>query len=144
MSPSPSPASAAHPVLGVSVLVQREGKVLLVQRGRPPAAGYWAFPGGRVELGEKLAEAAAREVQEETGLQVEIGDLIDRAEIIRRDEGGAIEAHFVVMVFAGRYVAGTPRAGDDAAEAEWLAPDAAIRLNLTEDTARILSIRGWR
>jgi len=144
MSPPPSPASAARPVLGVSVLVEHEGKVLLVQRGRPPAAGYWAFPGGRVELGEKLAEAAAREVQEETGLQVEIGDLVDRAEIIRRDASGTIEAHFVVMVFAGRYLAGTPRAGDDAAEAEWLEPDAAIRLNLTEDTARILSIRGWR
>jgi ADP-ribose pyrophosphatase YjhB (NUDIX family) len=144
MSPSPSPASVARPVLGVSVLVEHEGKVLLVQRGRPPSAGYWAFPGGRVEFGEKLAEAAAREVQEETALQVEIGDLIDRAEVIRRDAGGAVEAHFVVMVFEGRYLTGAPRAGDDAAEAEWLEPEAAIRLNLTEDTARILSIRGWR
>jgi ADP-ribose pyrophosphatase YjhB (NUDIX family) len=125
-------------------MVHHEGEVLLVRRARSPAAGFWAFPGGRVELGEKLAEAAAREVHEETGLSVEIGDPIDRAEIIRHGEGSEVEAHYVVIVFAGRYLSGTPRAGDDAAEAEWLEPDAANRLNLTEDTARILDIRGWR
>jgi ADP-ribose pyrophosphatase len=125
-------------------MVRHEGKVLLVRRGRPPAAGHWAFPGGRLELGEKLAEAAAREVQEETGLLVEIGEAIDRAEIIRRSESGEVEAHFVVIVFEGRYLSGSPRPGDDAAEAEWLEPEAANRLNLTEDTARILSVRGWR
>jgi ADP-ribose pyrophosphatase YjhB (NUDIX family) len=133
-----------RPVLGVSVLVRHAGKVLLVRRARAPAAGYWAFPGGRVELGEKLAEAAAREVHEETALHVEIGEAIDRAEIIRRGEGGGVEAHFVVIVFEGRYLSGTPSAGDDAAVAEWLDPEAANRLNLTEDTARILSVRGWR
>lgn len=134
----------ARPVLGVSVLVRHEAKVLLVRRARPPSAGFWAFPGGRVELGEKLAAAAAREVLEETALHVEIGEAIDRAEIIRRDEGGGVEGHFVVIVFEGRYLGGTVAAGDDAAEAAWLSPDAANRLNLTEDTARILNLRGWR
>jgi ADP-ribose pyrophosphatase YjhB (NUDIX family) len=138
------PPSVPRPVLGVSVMVRHDGRVLLVQRGRAPSAGFWAFPGGRVELGERLADAAAREVHEETSLEVEIGEAIDRAEIIRRNEGGEVEAHFVVIVFAGRLLSGTVTAGDDAAAADWFEPEAANRLNLTEDTARILSVRGWR
>ena len=133
-----------RPVLCVSTLVHHEGKVLLVRRGRAPAAGSWAFPGGRVELGEKLAEAAGREVHEETGLTVEVGEAFERAEVIRRHEDGGIESHYVILVFSARVLSGTLAAGDDAADAAWFGEDEANRLNLTEDTARILSIRGWR
>jgi len=133
-----------RPVLCVSVMVQHEGRVLLVQRGRPPAAGFWAFPGGRVEAGEKLADAAAREVHEETALEVSVGEAFERAEIIQRSEGGAIESHYVIIVFAAQYLAGDVTPGDDAAAAAWFEPEAAIRLNLTEDTARILSVQGRR
>ena len=137
--PGPSNDAPSGPVLGVSVCVRHDGAVLLVRRGRGTYAGVWAFPGGRVERGERLAEAAAREVREETGIDADIGAAIDKAEIILRDAGGAVEAHYVVIVFAGRYRSGAVAAGDDAAEARWVAPAEFDALEMTPDTRRILA-----
>lgn len=128
-----------RPVLGVSVAVWRDGRVLLVKRGRPPNEGLWALPGGRVEKGERLAEAARREVREETGLDVEVGRQIDMAEIIGKDAHGPAELHFVVLVFAGRYGGGEAVAGDDAAEVRWVAPAEFSGLTMTPDTARLVA-----
>ena|SRR5690348_9089562 len=128
-----------RPYLGVSVAVWRDGAVLLVKRGRPPLAGYWSFPGGGVELGERLEEAARREVLEEAGIEIAIVRQIDRAEIIVRDADGRVERHYVLIVFAGRPVSGDVRAGDDAAEARFVPVSDFGRLNLTEDTRRILA-----
>ncbi len=129
---------AARPVLGVSVLVQDGGRVLLVKRGRPPLQGLWSLPGGHVEGGEKLTQAAAREVREETG--VEVGDLrqIDIAEIIGRDDAGGVAWHFVLVVFAGPPVSGTAVAGDDAAEVRWVGPEEFDGLQMTDDTRRLV------
>ena len=128
-----------RPHLGVSVAVWRDGEVLLVKRGRAPFAGFWSFPGGGVELGERLEEAARREVREEAGIDVAIVRQIDRAEIIARDGDGRIERHYVLIVFAGRLIGGELRAGDDAAEARFVPVSDFARLNLTEDTRRILA-----
>ena len=98
-----------RPLLGVSVLVRRDGKVLLVRRGRPPAAGLWSLPGGKVEFGERLEVAAIREISEETGIAIDRLERIDMAEIITRDAAGAVDWHAVLVVFAGRYVAGEVR-----------------------------------
>jgi 8-oxo-dGTP diphosphatase len=89
-----------RPYLGVSVAVWRDGEVLLVRRGRAPLAGSWSFPGGGVSLGERLEDAARREVREETGIDIAIVRQIDRAEIIVRDAEGRIERHYVLIVFA--------------------------------------------
>jgi len=128
-----------RPVLGVSVVIRRGNSVLLVRRGQPPLRDLWAFPGGRVEFGESLAAAAAREVYEETGLVVAIGESIDQAEIFLRDEGGAVDRHYVLIVFAGTSQTGEPVAGDDAAEARWVDPSDLARFSKTPDTDRILN-----
>lgn len=112
--------------------------MLLVRRGRPPLAALWSFPGGVVEAGERLKEAAAREVREETGLEVEIDDAIERAEVIRRDADGRVERHYVIIVFAGRYISGTALAGDDADAVRWVDMSELANYELTPDTARIL------
>jgi acetyl-CoA carboxylase carboxyl transferase subunit beta len=97
-----------------AVILDDEGRLLCVKRGRAPAMGRWSLPGGRIEAGETAAEAVAREVFEETGLQVEVGDLIGHVDIIGEDR------HYVVLDFAATVVGGIPEAGDDAAEVAWL------------------------
>ncbi len=133
---------ARRPLLGVSTLVRRDGAVLLVRRGRPPAAGLWALPGGKVEFGERLEAAAIREIAEETGVTVDDLKRIDMAEIINRDPNGAVDFHAVLVVFAGRYVAGAAKAGDDAAEARWVTGVELAGINLTEDTSRVIETHG--
>lgn len=106
-----------QPVLGVSLLLRHNGCILLVRRGRAPLAGLWSLPGGRVEFGETLAAAAARELAEETGVTAGNLRFLDFAEVI--DPSGA-GIHYVLLVFAGEYRSGSPLGGDDAAEARWV------------------------
>lgn len=127
-----------RPVLAVSVALWTGSQILLVRRARPPLAALWSFPGGVVEIGEHLTEAAVREVREETGLEVEVGDAIERAEVIRRDAAGRVERHYVIIVFAGRYVSGKEQAGDDADAVRWVDMSELGDYELTPDTARIL------
>ena len=130
---------AHSPRLGVSTLIRDEDNVLLVQRGKQPLKGLWAFPGGSVKFGEGLAAAAAREVLEETGLAVSIQSLIDFAEILPTE---GVDRHFVLAVFAATPVSGTLRAGDDAADAAWFDRDRLASVALTDDTARLLTTHG--
>ncbi len=131
-----------RPIVGVSALVRRGGAVLLVRRGKPPLAGLWSLPGGKVEFGERLEAAAIREIREETGIAIDGLERIDSAEIIVRDAAGAVRSHAVLTVFAGRYVAGDVTAGDDAADARWITGDALTALDLTEDTSRVIETHG--
>jgi ADP-ribose pyrophosphatase YjhB (NUDIX family) len=128
-----------RPLIGVSALVRRDGKVLLVRRDRPPFAGKWSLPGGLVEAGERLEDAVVREVREETGLVVARPRRIDVEEAIDRDESGRTAGHYVLVVFAADDPAGAIHAGDDAAEARWVDAAEAGRLPLTEGTARVLA-----
>lgn len=128
-----------RPLLGVSTIVRRDGLILLVKRARPPLEGDWSFPGGLVELGETLKQAAVREVREEANVEVEVGEQIETVEIIHRDEADEVDRHYVLAVFVAGWQAGETTAGDDAAEARWFDPNDVADLTMTPDTARILS-----
>jgi ADP-ribose pyrophosphatase len=81
----------------VGAIVVRDSRVLLIQRGQPPSEGLWAIPGGRVELGETLQEAAEREIKEETGLTIRARNPIHTFDVILRDEGGRVRFHYVIV-----------------------------------------------
>ncbi|MGE5506401.1 MAG: NUDIX hydrolase [Actinomycetota bacterium] len=109
----------AHPMPGVLALVMRDGKFLMVLRDREPDRGKWGFPGGAVELGETVAEAAIRELHEETGIVAEAGSVIDVFDAIIRDEDGRVRFHYVIATVACRWISGEGVAGDDAADIGW-------------------------
>jgi ADP-ribose pyrophosphatase len=107
------------PVLAVGAIVRHGDAVLLVKRGAAPSLGEWAIPGGRVHLGESLAQAAEREILEETGVIIEAGEVVYTFEYID-EKAGHVAFHYVVLDLTARYVSGEPRAGDDAAAAAWV------------------------
>ena len=108
------------PIVGVGAIVIKDRRVLLVRRANEPNRGQWSIPGGTVELGETLAQAAAREVREECQIEVEAGDVVATMDLIRRDEGGRIRYHFVLLDLVARYIRGEPVAGTDALEVRWM------------------------
>ena len=93
-----------RPILAVSAAIFRDGKVLLVRRARNPALNLYTLPGGAVETGETLKQAVAREVREETALEVEPVALAGEREVIVRDAQGGVERHFVILCFAARWL----------------------------------------
>jgi 8-oxo-dGTP diphosphatase len=113
MSPSPVPA--------VIAVVIREDRALLVRRANPPDAGLWGFPGGKIEFGETVREAAIRELLEETGVQAEAQDILTTLDILGRNPSGAMQQHFILIAVRCRWISGEPAAGDDALEAGWFA-----------------------
>jgi ADP-ribose pyrophosphatase YjhB (NUDIX family) len=109
------------PMIGVGVVLLSEDldQVLLIERGAPPARGLWSFPGGLVRTGEPLREACTREALEETGLEVELGDVAKVVERIIPDDRGEVEYHFVIVDFWGRVTGGALAAASDARAAAW-------------------------
>lgn len=120
--------------LGVSVACFRDdGHVLMVRRGKEPFRGFWSLPGGGVETGETLRAAALRELHEETAVTADLAGVITALDLIGHDDAGAIRAHVVLVVFAGRYLTGTAVAGDDAAAVRWSDPDRLDPAEITPD-----------
>lgn len=114
-----------RPVVGVGAVVRDGNSILLVKRGREPGRGLWAVPGGKVERGEELRATARREVEEETGLRIEVGDPVWVGEVIDGDH------HIVLIDFDARLVGGVISPGDDADEVRWVTLDEARCLPLT-------------
>ncbi|MCD0448056.1 NUDIX hydrolase [Actinocorallia sp. API 0066] len=116
----------------VGAVIQRDGALLLIRRGRPPGEGLWSIPGGRVEPGESDDDAVVREVAEETGLVVAVGRLL----------GSVVIGPYDVHDYAATVIAGEPRAGDDAADVRWARPEELPDLPLTDGL--LDALRLWR
>jgi 8-oxo-dGTP diphosphatase len=121
-----------HPRVGVGAVVLHEGRVLLVRRGQPPAAGKWSLPGGLVGLGEPLAEAVRREVREECGLEVRVVGTAGVVDRIVRDPAGAVRYHWVLVDYLARAESSQIAAGSDAADCRWVDVERVGELDLTE------------
>jgi 8-oxo-dGTP diphosphatase len=132
-------AYPVRPYLAVSAAVVRDGHVLVVRRARAPAKGLFTLPGGAVELGETLRDAAEREIREEAGLTIAPVGLAGYREVITRDAEGRVERHFVILAFAARWVAGEPVLNEELAEARWLKPAELAGLTTTEGLADIVA-----
>lgn len=110
----------AAPIVGVGAVVIKDAKALVVKRANEPYKGQWSIPGGRVELGESLVDAVRRELREETGLDVEVGALIEVFERIQRDDEARVRYHFVIIDYLCACAGGTLCAGDDADDVRWV------------------------
>jgi 8-oxo-dGTP diphosphatase len=108
-----------RPIVGVGAVVVDGGRVLLVRRGNEPLKGEWSLPGGAVEIGETLEIATAREIREETGLEIEVGPMVDVLDRIRFDADGRVLYHYVLVDFLCRQTGGTLCCASDASEAAW-------------------------
>lgn len=109
-----------RPIAAVGAVVVDGPRVLLVRRLHPPLAGHWSLPGGAIELGEPAAAAVAREVREETGLDVEVGPVVDVLDRIERDTDGRVLFHYVLVDYRCRPAGGILRAGSDADAVAWV------------------------
>jgi len=128
--------TALKPQIGVSIAVMHEkyGSFLLVKRGNAPSKGMWAFPGGRLDFGELLADGAARELNEETGLTAENIEFFDHVEIIEPEEKDGVPAHHFLLCVHKGTGRGEPIAADDAEEARWVSIEEMSGLPVTGST----------
>ena len=128
------PVPLPRPQLAVSASIFRDGKILLVRRAYPPGKGLYSLPGGRVEFGESLHTALAREVDEETGLRIEIVGLARWREVLPAAGGG----HYVILSFAARWIGHEPVLNDEHDDFKWLVPDALGDLQVTDGLPEVI------
>ena len=128
-----------RPFLAASVAVFRDGKVLLGQRTGGAGAGLFSLPGGMVELGERVADAALRELQEETGVEARLTGLADLVEVIVRDDDGRVRNHATITVFAGEWLRGEGETGPECAAIVWADPAQLGQLPMTSGLPDVIS-----
>ena len=119
-----------HPMVGVHTLVLKEGQMLLIKRAKEPSKGKWSLPGGRIELGETIHEAAKREMLEECAIEIDIERVLDVAESIIKDEEDRIQYHFALIYLLAHYSGGVAKAQSDAEDVRWVTTEELADLDM--------------
>jgi 8-oxo-dGTP diphosphatase len=127
-----------RPIVGVGAVIVAGGRVVLIRRGVEPLKGQWSLPGGAVELGETLEASIAREIQEETGLEVEVGPVIEVFDRIMKDDHDRVQYHYVLVDYLCWPVRGALRAGSDVDEAVLVDPAEMEPYQLTAKAAAVI------
>jgi len=127
-----------RPLVGVGGVVISSGRALLIRRGGRPLQGQWSIPGGMLEIGETLIEGVRRELLEETGVEVRVGELIEVFERINLDGNGKARYHFVVLDYLCEAVSGEARPGSDVTAVAWTKPEELANYSLTETATRVI------
>jgi mutator protein MutT len=127
-----------RPIVAVGAVIIDGERVLLIRRANEPSKGEWSLPGGVVEVGESLEAALAREVREETCLEVSVGPVVEVLDRIRRDEVDRVEYHYVIVDYLCHPNHGTPTCGSDADEVRWAALDDLASFRLTPSVMAVI------
>ena len=127
-----------QPLIGVGAVIVSAGRVLLVRRNTEPLRGEWSVPGGLLELGEKLRDGVRREAREETGLEVEPGEVLDVFASIFADPLGRTQYHYVLIDYLCRPIAGQAHADSDVSDVRWVGPEALLAMGLRETVERVV------
>jgi len=127
-----------RPIVGVGAVVIDGESALVVRRATEPLKGQWSMPGGMLELGEKLRDGLAREVLEETGLKVEVGEVLDVFDSIFPDEEGRTQYHYVLIDYRCTVRGGTAKAGSDVSEVRWVTSQEINELGMKEVTVGVI------
>lgn len=126
------------PLVGVGVVILKSDSIVLVERGKEPKAGIWTIPGGLVEVGESVRGAAYREVLEECNIPIELGDVISVVDLIKHDDSGDVQYHYVLIDFFARYVDGELEAGSDVKAVKWVSKDQLDSYDIPEITRKVI------
>lgn len=121
------------PLIGVGAIVfNDEDKILLIERGNDPHQGLWAFPGGMIELGEKIDDALKREVKEECNIEIHVEGIADGFDLILKDDDGDVRFHYIILNYYATYINGDLLPGDDVNDAQWFSYDDVDSLNIPD------------
>ncbi len=127
-----------RPIIAVGAIVLKGDRVLVIRRGKPPRLGEWSVPGGAVELGETMRDAARREVREECGIEIALGDPVEVLDIIERDASGRVEFDYAIVDFMATWVSGELHAASDSTDARWVTRAELDQLEMNGKTRTVL------
>ena len=125
------------PIVAVGAIIMDGDRIVLIRRAKEPARGLWTFPGGAVELGEPVRDAARREVREETGLEIEVGEVAVVLDSVVHDPDGTVHYHYVIIDFYARLVGGELLPGTDVSDVRWASLSDVETLPMTDKAQEI-------